>query len=389
MNKYFLYKRLKQLLFSIFFLSASFNSQVIKDSVLGSPKFVKEYVIFLNDSGPYTFMKGDNEYGHATIMQPENLRRSMRGTWFGTDFCRYINNETYYDKNRNITKETWYYKSGKIVDDYDYTYDNLNRLVTEKSKNDYSQQTSHYFYNKNEKIAKFRENYSKWKDEPMEKYVSNEESLKPLFVTKFDTITKTDSIFIVTNDIWKKNDNGSFSSIKDSIYHQKLSCVKIYDNGYKVIESKFFDHKLDYENKKIFLSGHMTYEYDDSGNLIKKTDIKDGKYHYYTILGNGKIIKEEKDGNYGKTMYTTYTYTKDKKLERETIYYNDKLWYDNRFEYKDNYITKLYYLDGNNPKNAAVVVFKYKFDKHKNWIEIIKNVNGKDLYKWVREIQYY
>jgi hypothetical protein len=133
----------------------------------------------------------------------------------------------------------------------------------------------------------------------------------------------------------------------------------------------------------------MTYEYDDSVNLIKKTDIKDGKYHYYTILGNGKIIKEEKDGNYGKTMSTTYTYTKDQKLERETTYYNDKLWYDNRFEYKDNYITKLYYLDEDKQKSTTVVVFKYKFDKHKNWIEIVKNVNGKDLYKWIREIQYY
>ena len=35
------------------------------------------------------------------------------------------------------------------------------------------------------------------------------------------------------------------------------------------------------------------------------------------------------------------------------------------------------------------IIFKYKFDKHNNWIECIKNVDGKDLYLWKREIEYY
>ena len=88
----------------LFFLSSFFHSQVIKDSIFGKPKFAKESVIFLNDSGPFTFMSGDSEYGHAVIMTPKNLRERMRSTWFETDFCRYINNETYYDRNRNIVK---------------------------------------------------------------------------------------------------------------------------------------------------------------------------------------------------------------------------------------------------------------------------------------------
>lgn len=386
MNKQ-LYKRLK--LFFILFLSTSFTSQVIKDSVLGKPKFVKESVIFLNDSGPYTFMKGDDEYGHATIMEPQNLRESMRDTWFGTDFCRYINNQTYYDKSRNIIKQTWYYKSGEIVDDYDYVYDGLNRLITEKSKNSYSQHTSRYFYSKNEKIAKFEEYSSKWKDEPVKKYVSNKDGFKPLFITKYDSVSKTDSIFAITNKIWKKNADGSFSSSNDTIYHKKLSGMKIYDSVYRLIEEKSFNYEDDLQNRKVFLTQHLKYEYDNSGNLTKKTNFSDGNLYSYTMSENGKIFKEEKKYNAGKTSYTVYNYTKDQKLERETTYYNNKLWYDNRFEYKDNYITKLYYLDGDKQKSTTVVVFKYKFDKHKNWTEIIKNVNGKDLYKWIREIQYY
>ncbi|WP_336965568.1 hypothetical protein [Chryseobacterium contaminans] len=378
---------MKHILFILFFLSTYCNSQVIKDTVLGKPKFVKEYVVFLNDSGPYTFMKGDDEYGHATIMTPDNLRKRMRDTWFTTDFCRYINNETYYDKNRNITKQTWYYKSGKIVDDYYYVYDSLNRLTTQ-NKRGYSESTRHYFYDGNSKTAKFSELYYKRKDEPVQKYTNNLESFKPLFITKYDTITKTDSIFAITNDIWKKVENG-YTTYKDSIYHKKLSEVKIYNKQYKVIEAKTFNYTLDYENKKIFLSGHFKYDYDEFGNLVKRMDIKDGKYRYYTISGKGKIIEEEKNDNSARTSYIVYTYTKDKKLEKETMYYNDKVDLETRFEYNNNYITKLYYLDKYRMKEPVIVSFKYTFDKHKNWIEIIKNVGGKDLYKWIRKIEYY
>ncbi|SEM54383.1 hypothetical protein SAMN05421856_10492 [Chryseobacterium taichungense] len=181
---------MKEIVFILLFLSVYGNAQVIKDTVLGKPKFVKEYVVFLNDSGPSTFMKSDDEYGHAMIMRPDNLRKSMAGSWFETNFCRYINNETAYDKNRNITKEIWYYRSGEIVDDYDYTYDNLNRLIIKKSKNSYSENIFRYFYEKNSKTVTFKEYYSKWKDEPMKKYVGKYENFQPMLTTKFDTITK-------------------------------------------------------------------------------------------------------------------------------------------------------------------------------------------------------
>jgi len=138
------------------FKAQQINSKVVNGLILGNPKYVKEYVVFLNDSGPFTFMSGDNEYGHSIIMTPESLRASMQGTWFETDFCRYINNETYYDKNRNITKEIWYYRSGEIIDDYNYTYDHLGRLITEKSVNKYSKDFSQYFYERNHKTAKFK-----------------------------------------------------------------------------------------------------------------------------------------------------------------------------------------------------------------------------------------
>ena len=137
------------------------SSRIIKDSILGKPKYVKEYVLFLNGSGPFTFMSVDDEYGHGVFRTPEHLRSLMSGSWFGQDICRYINNETHYDKNRNITNETWYYRSGEILDNYEYTYDNLGRLINEKSNNKNSTDNKKYIYKGSSKRLKFTEYRSK------------------------------------------------------------------------------------------------------------------------------------------------------------------------------------------------------------------------------------
>jgi len=383
---------MKQLVIFLILTSALMNSQVIKDTILGKPKFVKESVVFLNDSGPYTFLEADDEYGHAMIMTPKNLRESMRESWFETDFCRYINNETYYDKNRNITKETWYYKSGEIVDEYVYKYDHFSRLITEKSKNKYSERSVSNFYEGNSKTAKFKELYYKRKNEAVEKFRNNMESFKPLFITKFDSLTKTDSIFSVTNKYMKSLGDGSYTEAIDSIYHQKLVLVKKYDPKFKVIEEKKFKPD-DYIRKKVFLETHMLYEYDEFGKIKKQTNLRDGKQHSYLFNNAGKVIEEMLNDEYGKTLTTAFTYNKDHNLEQKITYYGNKVWNDIRFEYKNNYITKLFYLDkfGREDEQVepTIISFKYKFDKQKNWTEIIKNVNGKDLYKWIRTIEYY
>ncbi|MFY1045408.1 hypothetical protein [Chryseobacterium sp. GP-SGM7] len=379
---------------SIFIQAQQNSSPIITNLLLGNPKYIKEYVIFLNDYRSFTFMSGDNEYGHNVIMTPNSLRANMKGSWFETDFCRYINNEAHYDKNGNITKEIWYYKSGKIVDDYDYTYDHLNRLITEKSINEYSKDSSLYFYEGSNKIAKLKKTSYQWKDEPIERSVKNLDNEKPLLVTKFDSISKTDSIFTITNDIWKKIGERSYTSAKDSVYNKKLSRVKIYDNQYRIIEEKLFNYEDDHENRKIYLTDHLKYEYDQFGNITKRINFNDGNLYSYIMLGNGKVISEvQASHSYKKTQYTIYVFTKDQKLERRIYYYDDKVLEDVKFEYKDNHISKLFYLEAFGSKNeqikSSVIIFKYKFDRQKNWTEIIKNVNGKDLYKWVREIEYY
>lgn len=369
------------------------NSKIIKDSILGNPKYVKEYVVFLNDSGPFTFMQGDSEYGHAVMMIPSFLRKNMARSWFEADFCRYINNETYYDKKRNITKEIWYHKSGEIIDDYDYTYDRLNRLITEKSVNKYSKDSSQYFYTGNNKTAKFKKSSYQWGNKSIERTVRNFDAEKPLFIIEFDSISKTDSVFVITNDIWKKVGERSYTSAKDSIYYKKLSRIKIYNNQYRVIEEKIFNYKDDYENKKIFQSGHTKYEYDSLGRITKETKIQDDKYHYFIPEKNGKYREEIKEGGHASISSTIYEYYNDGNLKIRTHLSQGNISDQIQFVYKNNQIEKLFYLDtwgkSKNDLKPVEVIFKYKFDKQKNWTEIIKNVDGKDLYKWVREIEYY
>ncbi len=221
----------------------------------------------------------------------------------------------------------------------------------------------------------------------------NIDEAKALFTTKFDSVSKTDSIFAITNKIWKKVTDSSYREIRDSVYYKKLSRVKLYDKQYKVIEEKVFNYYDDLKNKKIYLTNHFKYEYDQYGNITKHINFSDGNIYSYIMQGNGKIITKKKPDEFRKTYYTIYNYTKDQKLQRQTRYQDDKIVHDIRFEYKGNHISKLFYLEnfGREDKiiEPTVVVFKYKFDKQKNWTEIIKNVNGKDFYKWIREIEYY
>ena len=381
-----------RLLFFLLLFSSLFNSQVIKDSILGKPKFVKEYVVFLNNSGSFTFMQGDSEYGHATRMNPDNLRESMLKSWFETDFCRYTNNETHYNKNKKITEETWFYKDGSLVDNYKYKYDRINRLISKTRRGKTSETSQTFFYEGKEKAPSFREYNYKNKAENIKKFDKINHQ-KPFSISKFDTVSKADSIFWVTDFIWKKVGEKSYQEANDSIYRKKLVQVKFYDDNLRMIETKFFDYKSDHFNKKIFQISHKKYSYDSEGNVTKETELQDGKYHYYIISEGGKYIKEEKEGNYSKSSSIEYSYMLDGTLQQKTDLYNGNISNQIRFEYKNNLIEKLFYLDtwGKKEKDLKpnIIIFKYKFDRHKNWIECIKNVDGEDLYMWKREIEYY
>jgi hypothetical protein len=63
-----------------------------------------------------------------------------------------------------------------------------------------------------------------------------------------------------------------------------------------------------------------------------------------------------------------------------------------KYTYKNDKIAKLNYKEESFEPQKMVnynIFYSYKYDNNKNWIEILKTVDGVALYKWVREIEYY
>ena len=212
------------------------NGQVIKDSIFGKPKFVKEYVLFINESGPFTFMQGDSAYGHSIIMKPENLRGSMKHSWFSTNFCRYINNETWYNSKRNLTKEVWFEKSGELMNNYLYKYDKFNRLINVIDSSKYSLTKTNFYYEGKNQNPFFKEYISKDEDEPEEYTFWNFKIPETILESKYDPDSRTDSIFLLSNNI-----NRTYTRMEDSIFYRKLSRVKIITKIFKFLTINFLN----------------------------------------------------------------------------------------------------------------------------------------------------
>ena len=384
--------RAKYSFFLTLLLSLFTYAQVSSDTIFGKPKYVKEYVLFINDSGPYTFMNEDDEYGHAVIKTPKNLRSRMKDVWFTTNFCRFTNNETFYDINRKVTKEIWYYKSGDVLDEYYYNYDDTERLILEVTKNRYGEKKKTFFYEGKNDLPKFTKYQYKRKGSPLKTYhfVNNPSVFQ---VSKFDSIHKIDSVFAVTNTIYKKLEDSSYQSVKDSIFRQKISFVKTYNDKMQLISSKQFNYSDDYENKKIYNSSTIFYKYDERGNVVEESTVSDGNLHTYIQQKNGKYLETILPRDTPSISTVKKTFDKQNRLTKRSSSYNEKLNLETIFTFKKHLLESLSYYDDWGQKKLSnkpnLITFKYKFDKHKNWIECIKNVDGKDLYVWKREIQYH
>lgn len=379
----------KPLIFLIF-IANLLNAQVYKDTILGTPKYVKEYVEFINNSGPFTFLKGDNAYGHAVIPTPENLREGMRETWFETDFCRYTNNETWYDKNRNIIKEIWYYKSGEMLDEYNYEYDFLGRKIVQRQHNKYSNRIKSYYYSGKNQQPDFTEEKSRWQEEPERHSIWKIPGNRLFKISKFDAISRIDSVFMITNYYNRKIGENDYREDRDSIYRPKLLEVCAYNKDFKKISSKTFGYIGEKSNNKVVNTSVHYYKYDGKGRLIEDSQQNDGKIHTYILQKNGKYISQEEIGYDLVSTLNLYEYDELGRILKKSNFSGEKLMSESIYTYQGNYIKTLSYYEkwGENPKPNSVV-FRYKFDKNQNWIECVKNVNGKDLYVWKRKIEYY
>lgn len=170
---------------------------------------------------------------------------------------------------------------------------------------------------------------------------------------------------------WKNIDNNQRCFCEDPVGVKEMIKKNYFDEKNNLI--KVENYKLSEDNTN-YLNSKVEYKYDDN-KLISKQDFWrdwNSALNKTELKKGTKTIYEYKFGKLLKKL----SYTDNQSLNMSTTYYYD----DN-----DN-ISKIEFFDN---ENCFEVTFRYRFDENNNWIEIIKNVNGKDLYMWKREIEYH
>jgi len=361
--------------------SLGVSQKLPKDSLFGSVKKIREKVIFLTKKeNPQVIYESD--YGHMGFQGPEKTISIFNTYWYSLHLCYYINYERYFNKDGKIIKDIWYGKKDVPFNMYRYTYDKKGRVdtVIDSSMIEHIAETKKHYYDQWEGSDFLKESiihldynffrlynigYVKGKKVSSQQY--DDEGVI------FDTIFKYNDVGKLDNYIYKRR---KWSSETNSIRYESRKKIYEYDKKNRLTgiytSGPFFDNNSSTERHK-----NNQFEY-DGDNLI--TEI------YF--INDGKKIKEG---------YLNYRYDKSNRLIKKYSFDKDisKATTILVYTYKKDKITKLTFSQEEYDKNhnkylkKYTILYKYKYDSHNNWIEIIKTVDGVDLYKWIREIEYY
>lgn len=372
-------------LFSIFILiSFCVKSQKFQDTIIGNPKYVREYVSFLTEKQNPQFLY-NSDYGHEGFLGNEFTKKEFKEIWFNYDFVYYINYEKFYKKINNslLIKENWFYKDHSFLASFSKEFYNgkLTKLVLDSSAVNRYKTIFINYKNRNPKQIRLMK-FSKTKDYNTRKYFFKKNQLKKIsrYVNgrkQYDSVFVYDKKNLVEEYVlhkrkWKNIDNNQRCFCEDPVGVKEMIKKNYFDEKNNLI--KVENYKLSEDNTN-YLNSRVEYEYNDDNKLISKQDFWrdwNSALNKTELKKGTKTIYEYKFGKLLKKL----SYTDNQSLNMSTTYYYD----DN-----DN-ISKIEFFDN---ENCFEVTFRYRFDENNNWIEIIKNVNGKDLYMWNREIEYY
>lgn len=371
-------------LFSIFILiSFCVKSQKFQDTIIGNPKYVREYVSFLTEKQNPQFLY-NSDYGHEGFLGNEFTKKEFKEIWFNYDFVYYINYEKFYKKINNslLIKENWFYKDHSFLASFSKEFYNgkLTKLVLDSSAVNRYKTIFINYKNRNPKQIRLMK-FSKTKDYNTRKYFFKKNQLKKIsrYVNgrkQYDSVFVYDKKNLVEEYVlhkrkWKNIDNNQRCFCEDPVGVKEMIKKNYFDEKNNLI--KVENYKLSEDNTN-YLNSKVEYKYDDN-KLISKQDFWrdwNSALNKTELKKGTKTIYEYKFGKLLKKL----SYTDNQSLNMSTTYYYD----DN-----DN-ISKIEFFDN---ENSFEVTFRYRFDENNNWIEIIKNVNGKDLYMWKREIEYH
>nr|WP_315246613.1 hypothetical protein [uncultured Flavobacterium sp.] len=370
------------ILFSICSLAVS--QELPKDSLYGNVKKVKEKVLFLTKmENPQLFYYDD--YGHSGFMGPESTIKRFYDTWYSTNFCYYLNYERHFNTKRKIIKDIWYGKENNFIESYRYLYDQKDRLISTIDSLKHSVHTeNHYFKEYSEyldenilyenlRLNLFTHKYKKYKNgkiitiKRFDDYGTVNE-----YVNNYNDKGKLLCIIYKNPNSWKKSGNSWIYGVQDSIGVTYKSLINEYDNNNKLIKTQRFDLYSDENYKNPVEISQTIFKYD----------------------GNNLMTQISSSRSYKPLTYINYRYNKNSNLTERYCCDEDisKAKMIEKYFYKDDKIVKLKYstesFDSHKIENYNIS-YMYKYDNNRNWVEIIKTVNGIDLFKWVREIEYY
>jgi len=380
------YIRMKKTVLTFFIIlsipAIGISQNLPKDTLLGNVKKVREKVIFLTEKENPQMLYYD-DYGHSGFRGPELTMSHFQNVWYYGKFCSYINYERHFDEQKKVSKETWFGKKDNFIKSYSYIYDKKNRLIRTVDSSEYSIETTNHYFLENRDFI-FENIITENLEDNMFSYCHNTYKNGKIILTKY--IDEHGIIDEYTNHYdekgklthqtykvpyrWKKvYDNTQSSGIQDSINMTYKNLVNEYDLEGRLIKTQRFELSSE-EGYKPSMYDEKTYNYKRKNLAMTGEVNKDYQsYKHYRYDESNRIIGQ---------------YCCDKDVSKSKMV--------QKYTYKDGRIATLNYSEAGSSHEKAQkhkISYTYKFDDTKNWTEIIKTVDGKDLYKWIREIEYY
>lgn len=364
--------------------SIALSQDLPKDTLYGNIKWIREKVIFLTKiENPQLLYY--NDYGHSGFMGPESTITRFYNTWYSSNFCYYLNYERHFDKKRKIIKDTWFGKKNDFMNSYRYLYDKKNRLVNTIDSSEYSVDTrNHYFEEygefvdeniiyENLKLNIFSHNYKKYKNGKVILTKNfDENGTVDEYINHYNDNGKLSYRIYKNPNSWKKLEGDSWGyGVQDSIGVTYKSLINEYDKNNKLIKTQIFDLYSDENYKNPVETSTTIFKYDGNNLITKITGNKNGYESYFNF-------------RYDKNSRLTEKYCCDKDISKAKIV--------QKYIYKNDKIAKLSYIEESFETQKMVsynISYSYKYDNNNNWVEILKIVDGVELFKWVREIEYY
>ncbi|RRO18551.1 hypothetical protein [Flavobacteriaceae bacterium 14752] len=349
------------------------------DTIYGKVKKIREKVVFLTEIENPQLLYYD-DYGHYGFRGPDVTKTVFKDDWYNTENCYFINYERHFDANANVVLDLWFTKEDSLMNTYQYTYDESNRLKQEINTSENNTSIKNYYHKKGGHLDIIEQNSDvSYFFHKYEKYDKNGKLLREIryhnkgnikeYIYNYDE--NSNLKYIITGNLIDFNDYTQFKEKKfnvDSIDNYYKSTINTYNENNQLIKYQKLIKR--YRNNKIYIENYHTINKEYEGEKVVKTSgaYSDNKpsFFYYDYDEKNRIIAK----------YCCSENKKDAFRIRNYTYNGDQI--------QSLSITR-HLKEGT---KVDSIKFSYKFDDKNNWIEILKTVNGVKRYKWIRTIEY-